>query len=262
MRSGGEAFHRFNGAAVVIAGGVINTGFVGIIKKAHMHRNCCAIMYPRQHSQIGSISRSFDLQVLTDGGFHIFEVILALPITFQIHIALRLDLKQARVKFIALLLDVSALLKRQALVPFALEITPPPGKWLQPLRRCGLTAVDVEVVKLVAVLVDSIIGITANIVDDEFSVVDYGQTARGGVAEELVAEASQDAGDDFHIFVLGNIRHSTCRAIGVCDDILRKILIFEVLFILDITPDTNPRVSHHIAQFDLNEVMPVKIKYM
>ena len=37
----------------------------------------------------------------------------------------------------------------------------------------------------------------AHIVDNQFAIIDYRQAVRSGVAEELVADASEDAGKDF-----------------------------------------------------------------
>jgi hypothetical protein len=120
MRSGRQTLHRFYRAGVVIAGGVVDARCVRVIKKAHMHRHRRAATDVLGHGQVGGIGGQLDLQILVDGGFYVLEVIFALPITFQIHETSGLELKETWLEIHALLLDIRAPGKRQALIPFAL----------------------------------------------------------------------------------------------------------------------------------------------
>ena len=63
----------------------------------------------------------------------------------------------------------------------------------------GLPTRDIEVIKLIAPLVNMIPRKAGHVVDDEFSVVDKGQTARCCIAKELVSEASDDERNDFSL---------------------------------------------------------------
>ena len=60
-------------------------------------------------------------------------------------------------------------------------------EWLQPFRRRGLAEGYAEKIELVMALVSIVIGKTADIVQHQFGIIDQGQAAGGGVAEELVA---------------------------------------------------------------------------
>ena len=60
-------------------------------------------------------------------------------------------------------------------------------EWLQPFRRRGLAEGYAEMIELVMALVSIVIGKTADIVQHQFGIIDQGQAAGGGVAEELVA---------------------------------------------------------------------------
>ena len=79
-----------------------------------------------------------------------------------------------------------------------LSQTPPISlKWLQLLGRSCLTYRDAELIQHIAPMIDTIPYKAGNIIDNKFSIVDQGQSTGGSVAEELVAEAAFDAGDDF-----------------------------------------------------------------
>jgi len=95
--------------------------------------------------------------------------------------------------------QVSAMRKRPALIPAALEVSLNAREWLQSLCRRGLAAGDVEMVKLIVALVDFIKGKAADIINDQFGMIDQRQATSGGVTEKLVAQAAEDAGNDFRV---------------------------------------------------------------
>jgi hypothetical protein len=48
-------------------------------------------------------------------------------------------------------------------------------------------------------LINSVISKAADIVKHQFGIIGQGQAAGGGVAEKLVAEAAEDAGDELRV---------------------------------------------------------------
>jgi len=164
------------------------------------------------HYPINSVRGRDDAQLLPNRGCHILEILFALPVALQVRRSTRLGRQQPGIEFNPFLLDVAALLERQAATHRPFEVTAHTGQGLQPLRRRGLAAGDVEVVELVAALVVMVAGKAAHIVEHKFSIVHQRQPAGCCIAEELVAKAAEDAGDDFWMAQL--IFNSVCLQIG------------------------------------------------
>lgn len=164
MRMADPLFHLGHGAGVIISRGVVDARHVWFLKVAHMKCYRSAPSDVCGHGQVGNISGRLDLQVLVESGGHVLEVILALPIAFQMHRAMRLEAQQARVVVDTFLYQVRALRKRQALVPAALEVVAHTSERLQALRRSRLSAGYVEVSKLVVALVVMVANKAADIV--------------------------------------------------------------------------------------------------